>query len=129
MFFILNFSSFLLCFRTGTKCYSVRKKLDYLCNCKKEISNVCNVVEGHCPWAIKIVHHHANVGPWRQETSVLSGKYKTYVCPFCGWIESCISIRAPNLLGPAALRPLSLSLFKIHQNWFQEFKSKSDRVK
>ena len=31
------------------------KKLDYLCNCKSEISNVCNAVEGHCLQAMKIV--------------------------------------------------------------------------
>ena len=36
------------------------KKLDYLCNCKSEISNVCNEVEGHCLQAMKIVHHYAN---------------------------------------------------------------------
>ena len=31
-----------------------------VCNCKSEISNVCNTVEGHCLQAMKIVHHHAN---------------------------------------------------------------------
>ena len=35
------------------------KKLDYLCNHKSEIRNVCNEVEGHCLQAIKMVHHHA----------------------------------------------------------------------
>ena len=37
-----------------------RKILDYLCNGKSEMSNVCNAVEGHCLQAMKIVHHHAN---------------------------------------------------------------------
>ena len=36
------------------------KKLDYLCNCKTEISYVCSVVKGHCFQAMKIVHYHAN---------------------------------------------------------------------
>ena len=36
------------------------KKLDNLCNCKSEISNVCNVVESHCLQAMKIVHYYAN---------------------------------------------------------------------
>ena len=36
------------------------KKLDYFCNCKSEISNVCNAVGGHCLQAMKTVHHHAN---------------------------------------------------------------------
>ena len=31
------------------------KKLDYLCNCKSEISHICYVVEGHCLQAMKIV--------------------------------------------------------------------------
>ena len=34
------------------------KKMDFLCNSKSEISNVCNVVGGHCPQAMKIVHRH-----------------------------------------------------------------------
>ena len=68
---------------------------DYLCNCKSEISNVCNVVEGHGLQAMKIVHHHANgcfdwlisghqsVNPLREAISILSGKYKrfTFVHP------------------------------------------------
>ena len=71
------------------------KKLDYLCNCKSEISNVCKALEGHCLQAMKIVHHHANghfdwlisghqsVNPSREAISVLSGKYKrsTFVYP------------------------------------------------
>ena len=71
------------------------KKLDYLCNCKSEISHVCNALEGHCLEAMKVVHHHANgcfdwlmsehqsVNPSREATSVLSGKYKrfTFVHP------------------------------------------------
>ena len=71
------------------------KKLDYLCNCKSEISNVCNVVQGHCLQAMKIVHHYADscfdwltsgdqsVNPSREAISILSGKYKrfTFVHP------------------------------------------------
>ena len=73
------------------------KKLDYLCNCKSEISNVfqSNALEGHCLEAMKIVHHHANgcfswlifehqsVNPSRTAISILSGKYKrfTFVHP------------------------------------------------
>ena len=34
--------------------------MDYLCDCKSEIGNVCNPVEDHCLGAMKIVHHHAN---------------------------------------------------------------------
>ena len=36
------------------------KKLDYLCNCKSEIGNVCNAVESHCFQTMKLVHHYAN---------------------------------------------------------------------
>ena len=71
------------------------KKLDYLCDCRSEISNACNAVEGHCFQAMKIVHRHANgcfdwlisgqqtVNPSREAISVLSGKYKrfTFVHP------------------------------------------------
>ena len=71
------------------------KKLDYLCNCKSEIGNVCNAVEGHCLQAMKVMHHYANscfdwlisghqtVNPSREEISILSGKYKrlTFVHP------------------------------------------------
>ena len=57
---ILNFSSLWLCFRRGLRCYIECEKVDYLCNCKSEISNVCNSVESHCLQAMKIVHHHAN---------------------------------------------------------------------
>ena len=74
------------------------KKLDYLCNCRSEISNVCNAVEGHCLQAMEMVHHHANgcfdwlisgqqsVNPSREAISILSGKYKrfTFVHPSCG---------------------------------------------
>ena len=64
------------------------KKLDYLCNCKSEISNVCNGVECHRLPVMEIVHHHANncfdwlisghqsVTPSREVISILSGKYK-----------------------------------------------------
>ena len=65
------------------------KKLDYLCNC---------VMEGHCIQARKVMHHNANgcfewlifgqqsVNPWREPTSILSGKYKrfTFVHPVPG---------------------------------------------
>ena len=66
------------------------KNLDYLCNCRSEISNVCNAVEGHCLQAMKIVHHYANscfdwlisghqsVNPSREAISILSGKYKRF---------------------------------------------------
>ena len=71
------------------------KKMDCLSNCKSEISNVCNAVEGHRLQAMKIVHHHANdhqilVGQFHQSVnssrkaiSILSGKYKrfTFVHP------------------------------------------------
>ena len=71
------------------------KKMDYLCDCKSGISNVCNVMEGHCLQAMKIVRHHANgcfdwsisehqsVDPSRKAISILSGKYKrfTFVHP------------------------------------------------
>ena len=72
------------------------KKLDYLCNYKSEISNVCNAVGGHCLQAMKIEHHYANsCFDWsisghqsfnssREEAiSVLSGKYRrfTFVHP------------------------------------------------
>ena len=71
------------------------KKLDYLCNCKSEISNVCIAVEGHCLHAMKIVHHYANScfdwliseqqsgNPLIEAISILSGKHKrfTFVHP------------------------------------------------
>ena len=71
------------------------KKLDYLCNCKSKIANVCNAVEGHCLQAMQIVHHHANgrfdwlifghqsVNPSREVIPIQSGKYKrfTFVHP------------------------------------------------
>ena len=66
------------------------KKMDYLCSCKSEISNVCNVVEGHCLQALKIVHHHGSggfdwlsskhqsVNPQRKADSILSVKNKGF---------------------------------------------------
>ena len=69
---------------------TLREKLDYLCNCKSEISNVCNVVEGHCLQAMKIVRQHANsrfdwlisghqsIHSIRETISILSGKYKRF---------------------------------------------------
>ena len=84
------------------------KKLDYLCNGKSEISNVCNAVEGHCLQAMKTVHHHVNghfdwliseqqsVNPWTEATSIPSGKYKrfTFVRPVpvttvCVQMDNC----------------------------------------
>ena len=65
--------------------------MDYLCNCKSEISNLCNVAGGHCLQAIKIVHHHPNgsfdwlisgqqsVDPSREAISILSEKYKRFM--------------------------------------------------
>ena len=70
--------------------------MDYLCNCKSEIGNVCNPVEDHCLGAMKIVYHHANgrfdwsisghqgINPLREAISTLSsGKHKrfTFVHP------------------------------------------------
>ena len=64
--------------------------MDYLCNCKSEISNVCNVMEVHCLQVLKIVYHYANscfdwlisgqqsVNPSREAISILSGKYKGF---------------------------------------------------
>ena len=66
------------------------KKLDYLCNCNSEISNVCNAVECHCFQAMKIVRYQANgrfecflsghqrVNPSREAISILSGKHKRF---------------------------------------------------
>ena len=39
---------------------SKKSNLYYLCNCKSEISNVCNMVEGLRLQAMKIVHYYAN---------------------------------------------------------------------
>ena len=77
------------------------KKLDHLCNCKSEISDVCNMVEDHCFHAMKIMHYYANscfdwlisghqsFDPSREAISILSGKYKrfTFVHPV-GWASS-----------------------------------------
>ena len=73
----------------------MKKNLDYLCNCKSEISNLCNVVEGQCLQAMKIVHYFVSGcfdwlisgqqsdNPLREAISILSGKYKrfTFVHP------------------------------------------------
>ena len=83
------------------------KKLDYLGNCKSEISSVCNAVGGHCLQAMKIVHHiansrfdwliseHQSVNPSREAISVLSGKYKrlTFVHPVR---STCIDKQSGN---------------------------------
>ena len=62
------------------------KKLDYPCNSKSEIRNVCNSVEDQCLQAMKIVHQYANgrfdwlisgqqsVNPSRKSISILYGK-------------------------------------------------------
>ena len=69
--------------------------MDYLCNCKSEISHVCNVAEGLRLQAMKILHYYANScfdlltsgqqsdNPLRKATSILSGKYErfTFVHP------------------------------------------------
>ena len=69
--------------------------MDYLCNCKSEISNVSSAVESHCLQAMKLVHDYVNgrfdwlisgqqsVNPWKEAYSVLSQKYKrfTFVHP------------------------------------------------
>ena len=66
------------------------KKLDYFCNCKSEISNVCNAVEGNFLQTIRVVRHHANgrfdwlilghqsVNPSREAIYILSGKYERF---------------------------------------------------
>ena len=66
------------------------KKVGYLCNCKSEISNVCNTVVDLCLQAMKIVHHHTNshlywlmfgrqrVNPSREAIAILSGKCKRF---------------------------------------------------
>ena len=85
---ILDLSSFQLCVRTGIRCYIARKKLDYLFNCKSEISNVCRAVDGQCLQDMKILHHyasgcfdwlisgHQSVNPSREAISILSGNTK-----------------------------------------------------
>ena len=97
MFATLDFSS------SQVSNITLTEKLDYLCNCKSEISNVCNVVDSHCLQAMKIVRHHASgcfdwliserwsVYPWREALSILSGEIrKIYVCPSCVNIEEHI---------------------------------------
>ena len=61
-----------------------------LSDCKLEISNVCNALEGNCLEAIKIVCHHANgrfdwlisehqsVNPSKEAIYILSLKYKRF---------------------------------------------------
>ena len=71
--------------------------------CKPEISNVCNVVEGHCLQAMKIVHYYVNTCfDWlifgqqsdnllREAISILSGKYKRFrFCCRMFWKNSFI---------------------------------------
>ena len=70
------------------------KRMDYLCNCKSELGNVCNAVEGHCLPVMKIVHHHANghftwlssghqnVNPSREAISVQGLESATYLVIF-----------------------------------------------
>ena len=81
-------------------------KLDYLCNCKSEISSMYNAVEGHCLEAMKILRHHVNgrfdwlisgqqsVNPSREPISILSGNYKrfTIVHPLNNTVISHCSI-------------------------------------
>ena len=68
--------------------------MGYLCNCKSEISDVCNAVEGHCLQAMKIVRDHGNgrfhglisgqksVNPSREAISIVSDKYKRFMFMF-----------------------------------------------
>ena len=39
---------------------TLSEKLDYLCDSKPEISNICQAVKSQCLQAMKTVHHHAN---------------------------------------------------------------------
>ena len=92
----LGLVQFLLMIYNMSQTLHCVRKLDYFCNCKSEISDVCNAVEGPLSSVIKIVRHHAhsrfdwlisghqNVKLSREAISVLSGKYKKiYVCPSC----------------------------------------------
>ena len=56
----LRFFQYSAIFWNRSQMFIEWKKMDYLCNSKSEIGNVCNAVEGHCLEAMKIVHHHAN---------------------------------------------------------------------
>ena len=83
MFSALDFSSFQLRLEQASYATLSEKKLDYL---KLEISNICNVVERHCPQTMKIVHRHASGcfdwlisvqqrdNPSKEAISILSGK-------------------------------------------------------
>ena len=74
------------------------EKLDYLCNFKSDLSTFCNEAEGHCLFAMKIVHHYANscfdwlisghqgVNPSREAISILSSKHKRFT--FVHTVES-----------------------------------------
>ena len=91
----LGLVQFLVMFWNMSQTLHCVKKLDYLRNCKSEISTFCDAVEDHCLFAMKIVHHYANncfdwliyghqsVNPSRKAISVLSCKYKrfTFVHP------------------------------------------------
>ena len=67
------------------------EKMDYVCNCKSEISNACNAVEGNCLQGMKIVHHYGSgyfdkliswqlsVNPSKEEISTVLAKYKRFV--------------------------------------------------
>ena len=76
------------------------KKMNYLCNSKSEMSNVCNAVEDHCFQAVKIVYHYANncfdwlisghliVNRSREAISILSGKFHMFVHPVdMSWLD------------------------------------------
>ena len=90
--FVFCISGLWLCFRRGL---TLSEKNWIISNCKSEINNVCNALEGNCLEVMKIVHHHANgrfywlisahqsVNPSREAISTLSGKYKifTFVYP------------------------------------------------
>ena len=63
---------------------------DVTLSAKIGLSLFCNVVEGHCLQAMKIVHHHANgcfdwlicghqsINLSREAISILSGKFKRF---------------------------------------------------
>ena len=84
----LGLVKFLVMFQNMFQTLHCVKKTVLSLNCKSEISNVCNVVEGHCLQAMKIVRHRTNgrfdwlisghqiVNPSREAISMLSSKYK-----------------------------------------------------
>ena len=91
--------------------------MDYLCNCKSEISNVCNALEGHCLEVMKIVHYHANVREIQ----------KIYACPSCAskiklyslYVYICIDQNAYNKVSDTFIdykKKLKLSFLVLENN-------------